>query len=108
MAMIVLGSYLAQSDIGKMVTSGHLYWVSAVRLLIIPAVTLLVFRLVPFDNDILMTVFIAAGAPIGANVAVYAQLHNKDYPYACQTVALSTLLSIVTVPVLLMLAETIM
>lgn len=104
LAMIVLGSYLAQSDIGRMLTSGHLYWVCAVRLLLIPAVTLLVFRFIPLPPEMLMTVFIAASAPIGANVAVYAQLHGKDYPYACQTVALSTLLSIVTLPILLLIA----
>ena len=104
LAMIVLGSYLAQSDIRKMLTSPHLYWVSAVRLIIIPLVTLAVFCLLPMRQDILLAIFISASAPIGANVAVYAQLHDKDYPYACQTVALSTLLSIITLPLILVLA----
>ena len=108
LAMIVLGSYLAQSDVGKMLTSPHLYWVSAVRLIIIPAVTLIVFRFIPFRVDMLLAVFIAASAPIGANVAVYAQLHDKDYPYACQTVALSTLLSIITLPLVLMAADAVL
>ena len=108
LAMIVLGSYLAQSDMKKMFTSGTLYLLSAVRLLLIPAVTLLVLHfipmLVPIRNEILLTVFIGASTPIGANVAVYAQLYDRDYPYACQTVAITTLLSIVTLPVMLMLA----
>ena len=104
LAMIVLGSYLAQSDIRKMLLSVHLYWVSAVRLLIIPTVTLLVFSIIPAAADIKLAVFIAAAAPIGANVAVYAQLHGKDYPYACQTVALTTLLSIITLPLMLVVA----
>lgn len=108
LAMIVLGSYLAQSDMKKMFTSGTLYLLSAVRLLLIPAVTLLVLHfipmLVPIRNEILLTVFIGASTPIGANVAVYAQLYDRDYPYACQTVAITTLLSIVTLPVMLMFA----
>jgi len=108
LAMIVLGSYLAQSDMKKMFTSGTLYLLSAVRLLLIPAVTLLVLHfipmLVPIRNEILLTVFIGASTPIGANVAVYAQLYDCDYPYACQTVAITTLLSIVTLPVMLMFA----
>ena len=34
-------------------------------------------------------------APAGANVAVYSQLYDTDYGYACQTVTQSTLFSIV-------------
>ena len=41
------------------------------------------------------------GNPV--NVAVYAQLHNKDYAYAVETVILSTLFSIVTIPALVAL-----
>ena len=50
----------------------------------------------------------AASAPIGANVAVYVQLHDMDYPYACQSVALSTVLSVVTLPALMALANLIL
>lgn len=34
----------------------------------------------------------------GSNVAVYAQLHNRDFAYAVETVVISTLLSIITLP----------
>ena len=46
-----------------------------------------------------------AACPVGSNVAVYAQLHNKDYPYAVETVVISTLLSIVTIPFILYLSS---
>lgn len=104
LAMVVLGSYLAQSDLRKLFTSGHLYALSGVRLILIPLVTLLVLRFMPFRMEMLMTVFIGASTPIGANVAVYAQLYDKDYPYACQTVVITTLLSIITLPFMLMIA----
>ena len=105
LAMIVLGSYLAQSDFRKLFTSPGLYKLCAVRLLIIPAATLAVFRLIPVNIEILLTIFIALSTPIGANVAVYAQLYDRDYPYACQTVAITTLVSIITLPLVLMLAD---
>lgn len=104
LAMIVLGSYMAQADLKKTVTSPHLYWLSAVRLILIPVVTMIVYSLLPFRPDMLMTIFITMGTPIGANVAVYAQLYDKNYPYACQAVVLTTLLSIVTLPLMLMAA----
>ena len=41
---------------------------------------------------------IAAACPVGSNVAVYAQLHGKDYPYAVETVVISTAFSLATIP----------
>ena len=103
--MLVLGSYLAQSDMKKMFTSAHLYWVSAVRLIIIPAVTLLAFRFIPVEHSIFLTVFIALSTPAGANVAVYANLYDADYPYACQVVAITTLISIITLPLMILISS---
>jgi len=108
LAMMVLGTYLAQSDIRKMIGSAHLYWVCAVRLLIIPAVTMALFSLIPFDRSIMLAVLIASATPVGVNVAVYAQIYDSDYPYACQAVTLSTLLSVVTLPLVMLMAETIL
>ena len=105
LAMLVLGSYLAQSDMKKMFTSAHLYWVSAVRLIIIPAVTLLAFRFIPVEHSIFLTVFIALSTPAGANVAVYANLYDADYPYACQVVAITTLISIITLPLMILISS---
>ena len=45
-------------------------------------------------------------APVGSNVAVYAQKLNGDYKYAVKTVCLSTLLSVLTMPVIIYFFET--
>lgn len=105
LAMIVLGVYLAQADLVAMVKNWRLYAVSAVRLLLVPAATILILALLPYDVRIRETVLIAAAAPVGANVAIYAQLNGRDYTYACQTVVMSTLLSIATMPAVMALAE---
>ena len=55
--------------------------------------------------DIKLALLLAASAPIGANVAVYAQKLGKDYVYAVETVCLSTLFSLVTLPAIILLAE---
>lgn len=105
LAMLILGSYLAQADLKKMVRDLHLYCLCAVRLLVVPAATLLVFLPLPLPTELKLSLFIAASAPAGANVAVYSQLHDLDYPYACQTVAMSTLLSVITIPAMLFIAQ---
>lgn len=107
-AMIVLGVYLAQTKMSTLFTNTRLYVLSAVRMWLIPLATLLVFCLFPIDRTICMAVLISAAAPVGANAAVYAQLYNADYPYACQTVALSTVLSIVMLPLFIMVATAVL
>ena len=107
-AMIVLGIYLARTKILELFTTRRLYLVSGVRLLLIPVVTLLIFAVLPVPYMIKITMLIAGAAPVGANVAVYAQLYDEDYAYACQTVTQSTLFSILTLPVVIWIAEKLM
>jgi len=104
-AMFTIGIYMAKVDILKMFRKPRLYLVSAVRMLIIPAATLAVLLLLPADlYDLKLAVLIASACPVGSNVAVYAQLHDRDYGYAVETVVISTLVSIITIPVMVGLA----
>lgn len=105
LAMFAVGIYLAQCNFREMIANKKLYAVSAVRLLVIPLIVMFLLTIVPgINNDIRYAMLICAACPVGSNLAVYAQLHNKDYTYAVETVAISTILSVVTIPVLVRLA----
>lgn len=105
LAMITLGVYLAQLDVKQALRQRRLYFASAVRLILIPLASWLVLRfLVPGLPAAMKTaLFIAAMAPVGSNVAVYAQKQGKDYSYAVGYVCLSTLFSILTMPLMILL-----
>ena len=106
LAMTVMGVYLAQTDLKSMLTAKAVYTVSLVRLIIVPTVLLLCFWALPKGVlDIKTAVFISAICPVGSNVAVYAELHGKDYSHAVKTVTASTVLAIITMPLFIMLAS---
>ena len=106
LAMFSVGIYLAQCRFGHMLKNGKVYAVSAVRLVLIPLAALLLMTVVPgIHPDIRLSVLIAVACPVGSNLAVYAQLHDKDYTYAVETVAVSTLLSIVSIPLIVQAAS---
>ena len=87
-----------------MFMEGHLYLVSAVRLILIPLLSLLIMNVCFKGNaDIATSLMIACCAPIGSNVAVYAQKLDLDYTYAVKLVCMSTILSIITMPLIIML-----
>jgi len=108
LAMLILGVYLAQTRITTLITTPKLYLISAVRLWLMPLITVLVFSLFPIDNTIRMAVLISSSTAVGANVAVYAQMHNGDYPYACKIVALCTSISIVMMPLFIVVATAVL
>ena len=105
-AMVILGVYLAQTDLKKLFSNPRIYLVSGVRLVLIPLLTLGVLALTARSMPAMaMALLLTAAAPVGSNVAVYAQKLNKDYTYAVQLVCVSTLLSICTMPVIAALAQ---
>ncbi len=106
LAMFTVGVYLAQTDLKKIFTTGKLYRICLVRLILCPAVAMALLCLVPNRfYDLKLVLLLAAACPVGSNVAVYAQLHNQDYTYAVETVVLSTILCVFTIPLLVMISS---
>ena len=105
LAMFTVGIYLAQTNLRTMIMRKSLYVISAVRLLAVPLVSLLLLSLLPQAfHDMKLALLLAIACPVGSNVAVYAQLHGKDYPYAVETVIVSTLFSLLTIPLVVWLS----
>ena len=104
-AMILMGTYLAKLPLKKLLDK-RAYGCVLFRLVIIPAVILLVFWVLPVSNaDIALAAFLAAATPVGANICVFAQQYDCDYEFSVVTVCLSTLLSVITVPLLVSFAQ---
>lgn len=101
MAMIILGVYLAQTDLKSIFVGKEMYITSFIRLIFIPGITLLMLHFLPINPNIKLAVMIAASAPIGSNVAVFAQIYDLDYTYAVKTVCLTTILSVISMPIII-------
>lgn len=105
-AMISLGTYLAQIRLKELFTDRTAYASTAVRLIVIPLLTLILLWPVPAEYmTVKLAVLIVAVTPVGSNVAIFAQIHNQNYTQAVKSVCLSTLCSIVTMPLLVALAR---
>jgi len=105
-AMIILGVYLAQANIRSIFTDKKIYWASLIRLAVIPLASIAVLCLLPDTvNPMKLTLLISASAPIGANVAIFSQKVGLDYTHAVKLVCLSTILSIISMPLLILVAS---
>lgn len=106
LAMITSGVYLAQSNILTMLKKTNVYKVVIVRLIIIPLITMFVIKYIPLGNfDLKIIILIGSACPVGSNAAIFANVYNKDYISAVEQVCMTTLFSIISLPVLVSLAS---
>lgn len=97
-AMIILGTYLAQMKLRELFTDRMVYLCAVMRLIVIPMATAALLALIPGNEMLKMSVLIVAATPVGSNVAIFAQMEDMDYTQAVKDICLSTLLCIVTIP----------
>lgn len=105
LAMFSSGVYLAQSNLWEMIKKKQVYLVSLSRLVLVPLVTIFLFKMLPFGTEELkLSILCASACPVGSNVAVFAQQYDKDYKRGVEYVCVSTLLSIATLPLIIYIA----
>ena len=98
-SIVIIGSILAGVRPGRVFHPLTLYF-CAVRLIGIPLLTLLVCRLVQVDALVTGVCVVLAGMPAGSTTAILAEKYGGDAEYASACVLVSTLLSLLTIPLL--------
>ncbi len=105
LAMLVIGSYIAKADIHSFMSDMSVYKVSFLRLIAAPGIYLLLLLLVRPSEALFVTSIIQAATPVAANTVLFAVQYKRDSELASRLVAVSTVLSILTIPVLTILAQ---
>ena len=105
LAMIVLGGMLAQTDLKKGFSNGNYYLLAGLKLLIIPFLMMIIFKLIPISDNVKLVSFICSATPTATAVGMIAQIYDKDYRYATAAVVIITALSAVTLPIMLTLGK---
>lgn len=98
-ALLLVGSILADADV-KSIFRRDVVILSLVRLLGIPLLVWSVCRLLPMPSIAVQVSVLLTGMPIGSMTAILALSYRCDDVLASNCVVFSTLLSLVTLPVL--------
>ena len=105
--MIVIGYYLGNLSVKKLLSDKKQSLIAFYKLLLIPSIALAMMYFAKIDLTVAVVCTIAAAAPTAANTAMFATLYDKDAELGAQLMSVSTLLSLITLPLLVALAETI-
>lgn len=107
LGMMLVGAYVAKEKVIMIFKDSRVYWTAIVISVIHPIVGLGLLWLMPVDNPyIIFALFVANSAPTAINTAIFAQVYGEDYQYGANLVILSTIVSIVVIPLLLPVVTT--
>lgn len=98
LAMVVLGAYVAQTDVRSLLRSRRIYYTCFLRLIVVPVASAVLLSLFPISTEVRLIMLIGAAAPTGALAAMLSRLYGGDYRYGAGLVAISTIFSMVTLP----------
>lgn len=105
LAMVVVGSHIAAIEWKSMFTDWQVYAASALRLIVAPLLFLGAMLLLRPEYPLFVGNVIQSAAPVAANAVLFSTQFGRDARLASKVVALSTLLSIITLPLFTVASE---
>lgn len=102
-AMLMTGAALTAIPLKGLFRNGRLFLASAAKLLLVPIALNLVFRLFIKDEMMLGIVTLASAMPVASNLSLLAAQYGKDEDLAASAVFITTVLSVVTIPLVALL-----
>ena len=103
--MIIVGYYIAKTNIFKALKDAESIKCMAVRLLIFPFASLAVLYISGIRGVMLSAAVIAASAPVGATATMFSEKFGADTLLSANLVSVSTLISTVTMPIVISIAQ---
>lgn len=100
LSMMIIGASLAQIPLKELFLDKKLLLFSLVKLLLLPAVWMLMVNRLAEQEILRGVCLVMMATPAGSMTAMLAQQYDGDYETASRGVALTTVLSVVTMPVL--------
>lgn len=100
LSMLIIGALISTTKIKDLVNDIKVYYAAAVRLILMP---LLAYGILYFTGVPKITVSVVVTAlamPVAATTTIFADLFDKDAVFASKVVILSTILSVVTAPLI--------
>ncbi len=103
LSMTVIGMKLANVKLKQVFLDKDAYMPSVVKLVILPIFVATLVAFLPIGVELKYAIFLTASMPSATSTALYAIKYNVATEYAPVIVLLSTILSIVTIPLIFIL-----
>ena len=109
LSMIMIGMILSEVDWKKTLSNKRIYLIAFLRMIAVPFLIMLVLKLSPITKinsngvTLMFISLLAVSTPAAASVTQIAQLFDREVKYSSAINAMTTLISIVTMPLIIAL-----
>jgi len=103
LSMLIVGSLLADIKFSELFKGLAVYHGTAVRLAVIPLLSFAVLSLFPIPDEVRFVSILLPAMPAAANTAIFSEKYEGDSSLASRIIGITTLLSIATIPLIIML-----
>lgn len=98
-AMLIIGCTLAKMDIKTVFSDWRLYPWTLIKQIVIPILLWIPLSMIIKNETLLMVIFILFSMPVANNAVLFANTYDGDAELAARSVFLTTLFSLLTVPI---------
>lgn len=103
--MIIIGYYLAQTDLKTALRDTKSFFVIILRILIVPLIAVGILYVCGMRGNMLVSLAVSVATPTATLTTMFAAKYDRHPISSCGIVSLSTLLSMVTIPLVAGLAQ---
>ncbi|AWI05563.1 AEC family transporter [Clostridium drakei] len=100
-SMLIIGSLLSRSELKKIIKDKSMYYGSMIKLILLPLILYCISILFKENSMVLKTFILMQAMPAGALTTIFAENFNKNKEYSAFIVSFSSLLSVVTIPLVI-------
>lgn len=104
-AMVTVGAILSRTNIKSIFTNKGLLITAALKMIVLPLLVVGALNLSGLTGYFRSIPAIIIAMPVAANVAILSARYDSDYSLASQSVFLTTLISLITIPLVVMLVS---
>ena len=103
LSMMVIGDAMSQMKIKELLKDKKLMIFTGIKLLVIPVIGLFAVKQLGLNPMLTGVCLVMLSTPVGSMTAMLAQQYDGNYELASKGVALTTLLSVITMPIVSMI-----
>lgn len=104
-SMLIIGVLLSNRTVKQMFGSARVYFLCFFKLLVFPVLFCIVMKLLGFSDFWILFIAAVSAMPSASSTSMFAELYDTAPGFSAQCVGTSTLISLATMPFIIMLAQ---
>lgn len=106
LALFFIGSVIRNMDKSSMKFGRDLFAALAARFILVPIVSVLFLRMMPISVEMKQVFFMLSTMPAMTQMGIMARQYDSDYEFACTVITMTTIISMLTIPVFMFIMQT--